>query len=73
MIESQPREASVDGWRVRVWRRDDPALPYAADATEPIWDRKHDAVGLDLADALTKLARQTDIDVDELFLAFGVG
>lgn len=72
MTAQHPIEHDVDGWHVRLWRRDDPALPFAADASELAWDRRHDAVGLDMADALAKLARLTDLDAEELFLAFGV-
>lgn len=61
----------VDGFRVRLQRRDEP-VKYHAEAKDDVWARYEETFAGTAYDALSKLAAKTGIERDELLITFGL-
>lgn len=61
----------VDGYKIRLQRRDDLLTKYHAEAKDDVWARYHESFASDATDCLSKLAAKTGLDREELLIVFG--
>ncbi len=60
------KTCTIDGWYIRLHERHDPIIQYRIDATEQTWNSFAEAYGLDVYDAIDKLARKINVHRDDL-------
>lgn len=67
------RTEEIDGWKVRLSRTGNGDYPkFHAEAKDDLWGKYGEAFAETADDALRRLAHQTEIDVDELLITFGM-
>lgn len=60
------KTCTIGGWRIRLFARDDPAIRYRIDATDYLWNSFAEAYGLDVYDAIDKLAPKINVHRETL-------
>lgn len=62
----------IDGWKVRLSRREGDTLRFRAEARDDQWHRYAEAFSAQAYDALAKISNKTGIDLQLLLRTFSV-